>query len=91
MGPKHGAAAANCRAASKIPASAFLWRAWTAFPASAAGERAIRTELLNSGYEPLDTFTPAPRFAIPLTMGDEAWVDSALSHFRRQLEDIGIA
>jgi chromosome segregation ATPase len=56
----------------------------------AAAERGIRGQLLELGYQPLDTFTPAPRFAIPFSMGDESWFDSPISYFRRQLQELGI-
>jgi hypothetical protein len=55
-----------------------------------AAERAIRGELLEHGYQALDTFTPAPRFAIPLSIGDESWFDSPISYFKRQLDELGI-
>ena len=58
--------------------------------AAANAERAIRAELLNNGYEALDAFTPAPRLAAPLALGDENLCDSPLWHFAKQLRELGI-
>jgi hypothetical protein len=57
---------------------------------AAADERGIRTELLEVGYQPSDTFTPAPRLATQYILGDESWYDSAISHLKRQLDELGI-
>jgi hypothetical protein len=57
---------------------------------AAAAERSIRRQLLDDGYEALDAFTPAPRFGIPLAMGDENICDSALWHYKKQLRELGI-
>jgi hypothetical protein len=57
---------------------------------AAAAERASRGELLDLGFEVIDTFTPAPRFAVPHILGDESWYDSLMSHFKRHLEELGI-
>jgi hypothetical protein len=53
-------------------------------------ELAIRGELLQNGYEILDAYTPPPRFAVPLLLGEEHQSGSALWHFRQQLEELGI-
>jgi hypothetical protein len=58
--------------------------------AAANAERAIRGELLDLGFEALDTFTPAPQLATPLILGDESFYDSAIAHFARQLKAIGM-
>jgi hypothetical protein len=57
---------------------------------AASAERAIRNELLENGYQVLDAFTPAPRFAIPLILGEEHHSGSAFWHFAQQLEELGI-
>lgn len=72
-------------------ALAQILEAARALVAASSAERAIRAELADNGYMPLEHVTPAPRLAAPLILGDESWHDSALSHFRRQLEELGIA
>jgi hypothetical protein len=59
--------------------------------AAAAAERRIRGALIEAGYAPSESLLPAPRLAAALALGDESWVDSPISFFRRQLEEIGIA
>jgi len=71
-------------------ALAGIWDAARQLAAAAAAEREIRRQLLDDGYEALDAFTPAPRFGIPLAMGDENCCDTALWHYKRQLEGLGI-
>jgi hypothetical protein len=56
----------------------------------AAGERLIRGQLLDHGFEVVESITPPPQLATPLILGDESFHDSAISHFVRQLEDLGI-
>jgi hypothetical protein len=62
-----------------------------ALVATANAERGIRVELLNHGFEALESITPAPWLSTPLILGQEDFYDSAISHFKRQLEDLGIA
>jgi hypothetical protein len=57
---------------------------------ASSAERAIRNELLEGGCQVLDAFTPAPRFAIPLILGEERHSGSAFWHFAQQLEELGI-
>jgi hypothetical protein len=61
-----------------------------ALVAAANAERAIRGELLNLGFEAPESILPPPQLAAPLILGDESFHDSAISHFRRQLEGLGI-
>jgi hypothetical protein len=61
-----------------------------ALVAVATVERAIRRELLDNGFEVIDSITPAPRLATPLILGDESFYDSAIAHFARQLDELGI-
>jgi hypothetical protein len=58
--------------------------------AAATVERAIRGELLDLGFEVVESIVPAPRLATPLILGDENFHDSAIAHYRRQLEALGI-
>lgn len=58
--------------------------------AASAAERAVRAELLDRGFEVVESILPAPRLAAPLILGDERLQDSAISHFRRQLQGLGI-
>src|SRR5580704_8629641 len=53
-------------------------------------ELAIRGELLGNGYQVLDAFSPPPRFAVPLLLGEEHQAGSALWHFHAQLEEMGV-
>jgi hypothetical protein len=59
--------------------------------AAAAAERRIRGDLIELGYAPAESQLPAPRLAAALALGDENWIDSPISFFRRQLEKLGIA
>jgi hypothetical protein len=61
-----------------------------ALVAAANAERSIRGELLDLGFEVIESITPPPRFAAPLAIGYESWCDSPLAHFKRHLEELGI-
>jgi hypothetical protein len=67
-----------------------LLRAARLLAIASNAERAIRNDLLENGYQILDAFTPAPRFAIPLILGEEHHSGSAFWHFVQQLEELGI-
>jgi hypothetical protein len=53
--------------------------------AAGVEERKIRVELLDLGFEVPESILPAPRLAAPLILGDEAYHDSAIATFARQL------
>jgi hypothetical protein len=61
-----------------------------ALVAAAHAERSIRVSLLDAGYEIPESILPAPRLAAPLILGDEAYHDSAIATFARQLEELGL-
>jgi hypothetical protein len=61
-----------------------------ALVAAATQERAIRGELLDNGFEVIESILPAPRLAAPLILGDESFPDSAISYFAQQLRELGI-
>jgi hypothetical protein len=71
-------------------ALAKLLGAARALVAAGTAERAIRGELLEQGYEIIDSIMPAPRLAAPLILGDESFHDSAIAYFKRQLRELGI-
>jgi hypothetical protein len=83
-------AAAETVQARHRKALANILEAARALVAAANAERAIRGELLDLGFELSDSVVPAPRLAAPLILGDESFHDSAISFYRRQLEDLGI-
>jgi hypothetical protein len=58
---------------------------------AANAERRVRRELLDLGYEVVESVVPAPRLATPLILGDESFYDSAIANFARQLKDLGIS
>jgi hypothetical protein len=62
-----------------------------ALVAAANAERGIRAELLDLGFEVLDSILPAPRLAAPLILGDENFHDSAIAYFVRQLGELGLS
>jgi hypothetical protein len=72
-------------------ALARIMEAARALIAAAAAERSIRGQLLDLGFEAPESILPAPRLAAALILGSEDLQDSAISHFRRQLEELGIS
>jgi hypothetical protein len=66
-----------------------LMRAARLLAIAGHAERRIRGELLENGYEVLEAFTPAPRLALPLMLGEESQSGSALWHFAEQLKELG--
>jgi hypothetical protein len=72
-------------------ALAKILEAARALIAAANAERRIRGELLELGFEAIDSIVPPPRLAAPLVLGDEGFYDSPIAHFKRQLEELGIA
>jgi hypothetical protein len=66
-----------------------LMRAARLLAIAGNAERRIRGELLENGYQVLEAFTPAPRFALALMLGEESQSDSALWHFAQQLKELG--
>ena len=61
-----------------------------ALVAAANAEREIRGQLLDNGFEVVESIVPPPRLAAPLILGDENFHDSAIAHFVRQLRELGV-